>query len=204
MGDDRVYMYASMVIIVLALVPFYYSFEKGKPHARKVVLIAVLTALAVASRAAFFMTPGFKPVLAFVIIGGVSLDANSGFIIGSMSAFVSNFLFGQGPWTPFQMVAWGLIGFFAGLFQKQLTRGESLIPLSIYAVITSYVLHGAITDLWTIMAMTDHPNLHSVVAVYSAGIVFDTVLAAATVIFLFIFAKPLIRKIDRVKIKYGI
>jgi hypothetical protein len=79
------------------------------------VIIAVLCGIAVAGRAAFFMLPQFKPVVAIVIIAGASLGAESGFIVGALSGFVSNFIFGQGPWTPWQMFAFGMIGFIAGL-----------------------------------------------------------------------------------------
>lgn len=75
----------------------------------------MLIAVATAGRAAFFMLPNFKPVLAIVIISGAALGKESGFLVGAMSAFVSNFLFGQGPWTPWQMIAMAVVGYLAGL-----------------------------------------------------------------------------------------
>lgn len=111
----RHYYLISVAIICIALAVFAWRFEGRKPRAREIVVIAVLVALAVAGRAAFFMVPQFKPVAALVIISGVALGANTGFLIGVLSGFVSNFVFGQGPWTPFQMVAFGLLGLLAGL-----------------------------------------------------------------------------------------
>jgi len=113
--EDRSYYATSFIIIALAMVPFALVFEGRKPMARELVVIAVMVAIAVAGRAAFFMVPQFKPVVAIVIIAGAALGAESGFAVGALSGFVSNFIFGQGPWTPWQMFAFGIIGFISGL-----------------------------------------------------------------------------------------
>jgi hypothetical protein len=112
---DRGYYATGLIIIALSMLPFAFAFEGRKPQARELVVIAVMVALTVAGRAAFFMTPQFKPVAALVIIAGAALGAESGFVVGALSGFVSNFIFGQGPWTPWQMFAFGMIGFIAGL-----------------------------------------------------------------------------------------
>ncbi|MDR1088111.1 MAG: ECF transporter S component [Coriobacteriales bacterium] len=109
------YYLLSVGIILVALAVMVVRFEGRRPRAREVVTLSVLTALAVAGRAAFFMLPQFKPVAAIVIIAGVALGAESGFLVGALAAFTSNFLFGQGPWTPFQMLGFGLVGMLAGL-----------------------------------------------------------------------------------------
>lgn len=197
-------MVGSLLMILFILVPFYFSFENRKPQAREVVLIAVMIALAVVSRAAFFMVPQFKPMLAVIIIAGVCLGAQSGFVVGSMTAFVSNFLFGQGPWTPFQMLAWGLIGFFAGLLAANLLKSKSPIALSLYGFFAVFLLHGGITDLWTIFGMTSHPTLGMVLTVYATGFLFNMVLASATVVFLLLLTKPMTEKIFRIQQKYGL
>ena len=105
----------SIIIIVLAMLPFVLVFEGRKPQARELVVIAVMVAITVSGRAAFFMVPQFKPVVALVIITGAALGAQSGFAVGALSGFVSNFIFGQGPWTPWQMLAFGIIGFLSGI-----------------------------------------------------------------------------------------
>ena len=201
-GVDRAYLYAVILICFFVLVPFYISFEKDEPYAREIVLVSVMIALAVASRAAFFWAPQFKPIIAIVIISGIALGPRNGFVIGSMSAFVSNFFFGQGPWTPFQMVAWGLIGFFAGVFFSE--KGKSLLPILIYGALSCFVLHGAITDIWTVLSITDKPNLGTVITVYSAGLIPDLILAVATVLFLSLMTRPMLRKISRVQTKYNL
>jgi energy-coupling factor transport system substrate-specific component len=119
--DDRGYYAAGLAIIILSMLPFAFAFEGRKPQAREIVIIAVMVALTVAGRAAFFMTPQFKPVVALVIISGVALGAESGFAVGALSGFVSNFIFGQGPWTPWQMFAFGVIGFISGLVFRRMS-----------------------------------------------------------------------------------
>src|SRR5665647_107996 len=134
--DDRRYYFISLLMIAYAIIPFFVRFEKRKPQSREVVIIAVMVAIAVAGRATFFMVPQFKPVVAIVIISGVCLGKEAGFLIGAMTGFVSNFIFGQGPWTPWQMFCFGIIGFVAGiLFEKSLvlkTPRKRQIVLCIY------------------------------------------------------------------------
>ena len=131
---DRQYAFAAAAVAVLSCIPFFISFEKGKNDARRIVIIAVMTALSVAGRFVFAPIPFFKPVTAIVIITAIYLGSEAGFITGSFSAVVSNFYFGQGPWTPFQMLAWGLIGFLAGLLAKKLV--ESKVLLIIYGALS--------------------------------------------------------------------
>ncbi|MDO4176710.1 MAG: ECF transporter S component [Bacillota bacterium] len=208
MGEH--YLLISILIALLALIPFFVKFERRKVQARELVLLAVLIATAVVGRAAFFMLPNFKPILAIVIIAGVALGGESGFMVGAMAAFVSNFIFGQGPWTPFQMVAMGLVGFLAGiLFKKYYAKADSFIgkrklPLLIFGAVAVFFLYGGIVDIWTILAMTPHPTLATVVAVYGAAVYFNLVHAGATVIFLLLLAGPMLKKLRRVQIKYGI
>ena len=108
---DRKYYFTSLMIILESMLPFLFLFEKRRPKARELVVVGVLCAMAVAGRSAFFMLPQFKPVLAIVIVSGVCFGAETGFLVGAVAAFVSNMFFGQGPWTPWQMFAFGMIGF---------------------------------------------------------------------------------------------
>lgn len=113
--DDRKYMIVSLLVLLITMLPFFIGFEKRRPNARELVMLAVMIALGVAGRAAFYMLPSFKPMLAVVIITGVAFGPGAGFITGAMTVFVSNFMFGQGPWTPWQMEAAGIIGLLAGI-----------------------------------------------------------------------------------------
>lgn len=192
----------SAIILLISMIPFMLSFERSAPSARELALLAVLIALAVASRAVFYLVPQFKPIAAVVIVSAVCLGAERGYIIGAFSAFVSNFIFGQGIWTPFQMVALGLVGFLAGLIFKKIKPNRW--SLSIVGFILAFALYGIIADSSSALVMVTDFNLGSVLAVYGAGIPFSAVFGGATAIFLFLFGEAFIKKLDRINTKYGI
>ncbi|MDD7511948.1 MAG: ECF transporter S component [Peptostreptococcaceae bacterium] len=185
------------------MVPFFASFERKSSQIRKLVVMAVLIAIGVAGRQAFFMIPQFKPVLAIAIIAGATLGSNAGFIVGAMIAFVSNFFAGQGPWTPWQMLALGTVGFIGGLIFCHGRRAENKIAICAFGLLSGYI-YGLIVDLWTIFGFYQDASWTSIATIYGAAVWYNTILAVATVIFLWILAKPLIDKIERIKFKYGI
>lgn len=196
------YYLCAAIIIVLSLLPFFISYEKSTPSAREMALMASLIALAVASRAAFYVVPQFKPIAAVVIVSAVCLGAQRGYIIGAFSAFVSNFLFGQGVWTLFQMVALGLIGFISGLIFNKIKSNRWL--LAIVGFLLSFALYGIIVDTSSVLTMLSDYTLSGVIAIYAAGIPFSAVFGAATALFLFLFGEAFIKKLNRIVIKYGI
>lgn len=201
---DRKYYFISLLILLEAMLPFALVFESKKPQARELVIIGVLCAIAVASRAAFFMLPQFKPVLALVIIAGVCFGGETGFLVGAMTGFVSNFFFGQGPWSPWQMFAFGVIGFLAGiLFRKGLLR-KTRGALCLYGGFAAVVIYGGIMNPAAVLIWQAHPTWAMVLTAYLAGLPFDMVHAAATVFFLWFIAGPMIEKLERIKVKYGL
>lgn len=202
--DDRKYYFISLLILLFSMIPFAAAFEKRKPQARELIVIAVLSAIAVAGRAAFFMLPQFKPVAAVVIIAGVSLGAEAGFLVGTMTGFVSNFFFGQGPWTPWQMFCFGIIGFLAGvLFDKGLLK-KTKLSLCLYGGLSVFFIYGGIINFGSLMMFTSHFSWKALLATYISGFWFDLVHVAATVFFLFIISRPMIEKLERIKHKYGL
>lgn len=94
------------------MIPLICTFERKKPQARKLVVIAALVTIAVISRTVFYMIPFFKPMLAVVIISGIGLGWECGFIVGTASAFMSNFIFGQGPGLLGRCLQWELSGLY--------------------------------------------------------------------------------------------
>lgn len=200
---DRSYYLISLMIIVYATLPFIMVFEHRKPQARELIVIAVLSAIAIAGRAAFFMLPQFKPVVAIVIITGVCFGAESGFLVGSMTGFVSNFFFGQGPNTPWQMFCFGIIGFLAGiLYQRGLLR-QSKPSLCAFGGLSTFLIYGGIMNFGTFLMSGMPLTAEALTATYAAGIPFDLIHAASSIIFLFILSRPMIEKLERIKIKYG-
>ncbi len=196
------YLLLSIILLVLSMLPFFASFEHSKPTARELALISSFIALAVVSRAAFYLIPQVKPIAAVVIIGAVCLGARSGYMIGAFSAFISNFIFGQGAHTPFQMVALGLVGFVAGLIFKVIPQNK--YTLSAVGFVLTFALYGVVADTSTVMFVVSDFSLPAVLSVYAAGVTFSLVFAATTAVCLFIFGEPFIKKLERINIKYGL
>ncbi len=105
----------SFFVVLASVAVFFASYEASRPRLRDIMPTVVLAALAAAGRILFAPIPDFKPVSAIAIIAGVAFGRKSGFMVGALAALASNFFFGQGPWTPWQMYAWGLVGYGAGL-----------------------------------------------------------------------------------------
>lgn len=201
--DDRKYFVISLAIAVYCMLSFFLIFEGRKPQARELLTIAVLVAIAVAGRAAFFMVPSFKPVVAVTIISAVCFGAESGFLVGALSMLSSNMLFGQGPWTPWQMFAAGIIGFLAGiLFQKGWLKARK-ISLCIYGFLATVFIYGGIMNPASLVMTSYAITKRNLLAIYMSGLPVDLVHASATVIFLWIASKPMIEKLERIKVKYG-
>jgi energy-coupling factor transport system substrate-specific component len=202
--NDRNYYITSLIIIILSMMPFVMVFEGRKPRARELVIISVMVAIAVAGRAAFFMLPQFKPVVAIVIICGVTLGPESGFIVGALSGFVSNMILGQGPWTPWQMFAFGIIGFLAGILFSKGLLSQKRIALCIFGGIATFVIYGFLLDTAANMMFISAMTPESIIATYLTGIPFNLVHGTATIFFLAVLAKPMVEKLNRIKKKYGL
>ncbi len=199
------YYMTSLIIVVETMIPFFMVFEDRDPQARELVIIAVLAAIAVAGRGAFFMLPQFKPVAAIVIIAGVCFGGEAGFLVGAVSGLVSNFFFGQGPWTPWQMFAFGIIGFIAGVLFKKGMLKKKKISLCIYGGISTFFIYGFLLDTASILMFSEkNITKAGAISVYMSGIPFNMVHAISTIFFLFVLSKSMIEKLDRIKIKYGL
>lgn len=200
--NDGKYNLISMAIALLACVPSFVRFEKGRNTARELVALAVMIALSVVGRVIFAPLPGFKPVTAIVIITGMAFGAQAGFLTGSMSAVVSNFYFGQGPWTPFQMFVWGFIGFLAGVIFRNPDKKPNLILLSLAGVLGG-VLFSLMMDVWTTLSWGEF-LLSRYIMFVGSSLPFMAIYAVSNVIFLLVLARPLLSKLNRVRVKYGI
>lgn len=202
--EDRSYYFVSLLILAVTMLPFLLVFEHRKPMARELVLLATLSALAVAGRAAFFMLPQFKPVVAIVILTAVTLGPEAGFLVGAVSGFVSNFFFGQGPWTPWQMFSFGIVGFLAGILAVQGILPKKRWALCLYGGIATVVIYGGIMNFSSAILFGGKLTVKSLLAIYASGVPFDLIHGASTVIFLFFLANPMMEKIGRVQKKYGL
>lgn len=195
--DERRYGLISLCVAILVVWLFLLGFEKETASSRRTVLVAVLIALSVVGR----MIPLFKPITAITVLSAIYLGAESGFTVGALSALISNFYFGQGPWTPFQMLAWGLIGLFAAWLSRPLRKSRTL--LLIYGLLSA-ILYSALMDVWTVLWASQTITLSIYLAALLTALPHTILYAVSNVIFLALLAKPFGEKLERVKIKYGV
>ena len=198
----RGFYLTSTLVILEILVPFFLAFEGGRPQARELVIMAVLCALAVAARVAIPI-PNFKAIYGIIMIAGIALGPEPGFLVGAVAAFVSNFFRGHGIWTPWQMLAYGGCGMILGfLFRKgKLPRKPLLMGIVGIAVVMLFA--GPLLDTCNILLMSPEMDLEGILAMYTAGFAVNISQGISTFLVLFLVGKPLLGKLDRIRTKYG-
>lgn len=199
--NDRAYAWVYMCVAVLSCIPLFISFEKRKSNTTLLVVLAVMIALSVAGRFIFLFLPHFKPVTAMVVITGIYLGYECGFVCGAFTAVISNFIFGQGPWTPFQMFSWGVIGLIAGLISKYII--DNKILLLIYAGLSG-ILYSLLMDVWTTFWYDGTFNVLRFFANVATAFPVTVSYVVSNIIFLLVLIKPFGEKLKRLKTKYGI
>lgn len=272
LGSKRLYMPLSLLILVMIMAPFFMIFERRKPRAREVVLIAMMSALTVASHTFFHIAFPVQIGTAMVIISGISLGPEAGFLIGAMSRFVCNFYMGQGAWTPWQMFCWGLLGFLAGLaFNREISTQNSIsnfkkmmapvlcvifselvayisflvwpgndktffgwrvylfgiiglllavifqkgklktdnITMAVFTFVVTFVIYGGIMNFAAMCLSMNEPGslgigVKALKALYVSGVGYDFYHALTAAICVFVIGNPMVNKLERIKIKYGI
>lgn len=193
--DEKKHIFVSFFVAVLTLFLFFTGYEKKETGTRKMVVVSVMLALSIVGR----FIPFFKPVTAITVITAIYLGGESGFLVGSLSALLSNFYFGQGPWTAFQMLAWGLIGLFAGFLSKPLQKSRA--ALLVYGVLSG-IAFSFIMDIWSVLWYSGGFNRSLYTAALFTAIPHTVLYSVSNFIFLFFMAKPFGEKLSRVKIKY--
>lgn len=195
--EEKKHLFISTCVAFLSLIIFMMGFEKKQTGTRRMVIVSIMTALSVVGR----LIPIFKPVTAITILAGIYLGGESGFLVGALSAFLSNFYCGQGPWTAFQMLAWGLIGFVSGILSPLLQRNK--VILLIFGVLTGIVF-SLIMDIWTVLWQSDDFNFNLYLATIVTAVPHTIIYCISNFVFLLIMAKPIGDKLNRIKVKYGI
>lgn len=197
----KMYIFVSVCVALLSCVPFFMSFEKGRTRTKNLVVLSAMVTLSIAGRFAFAFLPHFKPVTAIVVITGIYLGVENGFLCGALSALLSNFIFGQGPWTPFQMFAWGLIGLIASLLSKPLKK--SRIALGIYGAFSG-AAYSLLLDVFATLWHDGAFNPSRYLALTVSALPVTAVYAVSNVLFLLLLSKPIGEKLERIKMKYGL
>ncbi len=198
---EKSYAFTILLVAFASLIPLFYAFERKENSSKELTIIAVMVALSSIGRFIFAFLPGFKPVTAITIIAAIYLGKEAGFVIGSLSAVISNFYFGQGPWTPFQMLSWGLIGLVAGLLAKKL-KGNKVL-LSLFGIFAG-VFYSLALDVWTTLWVDGTFNIARYLASITTAIPITIEYAVSNVIFLLLLTKPLGSKLNRIKTKFGL
>lgn len=199
--DDH-YLLISLVLVVTAIVPFYIRLERQSFGTRQLVLVAAMAALAAASRIPFASLPSVKPTSFVIIASALVFGPEAGFLIGATAALVSNMFFGQGPWTPWQMFGWGMMGFTAGLLRHtplmRMTWGRAAFGFA------WGFLFGWIMNITFVLGYLSEMTWRSVAAAYAASFYFDLAHALSNVFFLVVFGAMWVRILQRYQVKYGL
>ena len=180
-----------------AMLLFLAGFEKKKIGSRRLVVVAVMTALSFIGR----FLPLLKPMIAITVITAMYLGSEAGFLSGAMTALLSNFYFGQGPWTIFQMLTWGLIGYFAGMLSQPLKRSK--IFLWIYGILSG-IFYSFSMDVWTVLWYAKGFDWSLYGSALITAIPYTVSYILSNLLFLTLLAEPFGEKLERLQIKYGI
>lgn len=194
--EGRRTMIITLGATVLSLWLFAAGYERRQTGSRRMIIASVMTALAVAGR----FIPLLKPVSALTVISGVWLGGETGFLVGALSAAVSNIFFGQGPWTPFQMLAWGLVGLFAGLLSSVLKKSRA--ALLIYGFVTG-IAYSMLMDIWTVM-WSGAFSAEAYRAALLTALPHTLLYGLSNVLYLLLLARPFGEKLERIRVKYGV
>lgn len=198
---ERSYAWIAMCAILLLTIPFFLFFEKKRRNVYRLALLGVMIALSVLSRVVFSAIPHFKPITAIIVIAGIYLGAENGFLTGALSALLSGFASGIGVWTPYQMLAWGISGLAAGLLAPWLKK--SRLWLSVYGVLSG-VFFSMFMDLYTVLNQENAFRLSRYLFYVVQALPITFTYAVSNVLFLLLLSRPIGRKIERLRTKYGI
>jgi len=200
---QKYYYQTSLVLIILACLPFFARFEYKDNKAEEIVLVAIMAAVASVSRVPFAALPGgVQPVSFLVMVTASVFGPETGFMTGAAAALVSNIFLGQGPWTPWQIFSWGMIGLASGALRK--TPFMRLWPLRIILGFAFGFLFGIIMDIWTVLNLGENLNFSTWFVYFQAAFIFNLAHAISNVVFLALFFAPLEKILGRIKKKYGL
>jgi len=199
---DRQYDIISLILAVLSCLPFYFSFEKRQAKTAELVIIATLITIAVVGRLAFAALPGMSPVTAIAALVGIYFGSPAGFLTGSLSAVISNVLFGQGPWTPFQMFAWGITGYMGGVLNRYGLLSQKW-QLAVYGLFSG-MLFSFIMDIWTVLSIGEPFSWPRYMAALGTAAPFTLIYGVSNAAFLVLLKDPIGKRLARIKKKYDI
>lgn len=202
-AKGKQYYIVSVIIILAALFPFFLSLERKRLQVRELVILASIVAISVASRGALFFLPQVKPMAAILIISAMAFGSEFGFVSGALSVLLSNFIYGQGMWTPFQMIGMGLTVFLSSFLVRTFKIKNRFVTAVISGILCFFV-YGIIVDLSSVFMMVATFNLQSILSIYASGVPFNLIHAITTAVVIALVQPEITEKLERLKIKYGV
>ncbi len=196
------YITGTLIILELML-PFFMAFEGRKPQARELVILSVLCAISIVGRVAIPI-PHFKAAFAFILLAGIAFGPEAGFMVGAITALVSNFFYGQGAYTPWQMFAYGAGGMLAGFAFAKGRLPRKPLPMAVFGLFATLLWVGPLLDCSTIFLMLTTISLQSVLTVFFSGFYINLIQGLCTGAILLTVGCPLLELLDRVSQKYGL
>ena len=199
----RSYYLMSVVIAIEILIPFFMSFEGRKPQPRELVTIAVMAAMVTIARVAVPL-PSFKPTFAMIMLSGIAFGPETGFLIGAVGALGSDFFYGQGPFTPWQMMAYGSMGLIAGFCYKLHLYPRKRIPMAIFCFLTVVIFVGPLLDTSTVFLTVPTLKWQTIAPLYASGLPVNLSQGTCSALTLLLFGEAILEKLDRIKLQYGV
>ncbi|MFC0014326.1 MULTISPECIES: ECF transporter S component [Allobacillus] len=196
------YLLLSLGIIGCVMMLFFIRFEMKSIKTREIVILALLIAIAAVARVPFAGLPSVQPTSFVIITVGLVFGAESGFLVGALAAIVSNMFLGQGPWTPWQMFAWGTMGMSAGLLRHFIGVGNLWI-LNSFGFVWGFIF-GWMMNLWIVFSNMHNFTWEFLVGIYVSSFYHDLAHAISNVIFISLFSVRWIRILNRFKKKHGL
>ncbi len=193
---------ASFALVFLALAVAFWWYERSRPSAKLLAVVATLATIAALGRDAFAAVPDVKPITAIVLVGGVAFGAGPGFAVGAIAGFASNFLLGQGPWTPWQMLGWGVVGLIGAALGRAGSRQLSPLALALACAASAEVFN-LIVDLYTWTGVGSE-TVKAFGVVLGTAAVFDATHVIASFAFGLAFGPALLRMLMRVRLRLEI
>jgi len=194
--EKRRYLVISAGVLLLTLLLFAAGYESKRVSSASAAATSVMTALAVTGR----LIPVIKPVSSIIILTGVWLGPEAGFLCGALTALISNMLFGQGPWTPFQMMTWGLIGLASGYLSALLKKSRILLML--FGAFSG-LAYSLLMDIYTVISTYGEFSAEHYFASVVTAIPFTITYMISDMLFLFLLSRPLGLRLSRLKERIG-
>ncbi len=196
--SNKYFILAAVISVAICAV-WLALYERKKASNLEAVLVAVMTAFASLGRLIFAGLPHFKPITAIVIISGASLGAVPGFVTGALTAAVSNMYYGQGPWTPFQMASWGIIGMLSGIFGEHIRKERW--RLIVFGALCG-VLYSLLMDICTVFMAGEGFSFGRYALYVTASLPVTVTYAVSNAVFLWLLGRTMCRRLTRIRVKY--